>query len=70
MAVVVDESRRYREAVGIDGALRRTFDFADFDDLAVLHGEVASEGRHPRAIDDAAITDQQVIRHWSSLPFF
>ena len=70
MAVVVDEAGRNREAVGIDGALRCTVDFADFDDLAVLDGEVAAECRHPRAIDDAAITDQQVIRHWSSLPFF
>ena len=69
VAVVVDETRRHSEAVGIDGARRRTGDLADFDDLAVLHRNVAAECRHPRAIDDAAITDQQVIRHLVVLPF-
>ncbi len=69
VAMVVDETRRHREAIGIDGALRRTGDLADFDDLAVLHRNVAAKCRHPRAIDDAAITDQQVIRHLVVLPF-
>ena len=70
VAVVVDETGRHRQAVGIDGACRRTGDLADFDDLAVLHGKVAAERRHPRTVDDAAITDQQVIRHSCRSPVF
>ena len=69
VAVVVDETRRHRQAIGIDGARRRAVDLADFDDLAVLDAKVATEGRHPRAIDDAAVTDQQVICHLGWPPF-
>ena len=68
MAMVVDETRRHREPIGVDRPCRRAIDFADFDDLAVLHCKVAAECRHPRAIDDAAITDQQVVRHLVVLP--
>ena len=63
MAVVVDEPRRHRQPVSIDGAVGRAVDLADFDDPAVLHGNVATERRHPRAIDDPSIPDQQVIGH-------
>ena len=47
VAVVVDETGRHCQAVGIDGARRRTGDLANFDDLAVLHSKVAAECRHP-----------------------
>src|SRR5689334_24659207 len=63
MAVVVDETRRHRQAVGIHSARCGSIDLADFDNLAVLHRNVAAICRHPRAIDDAAMTDQQVVRH-------
>ena len=47
--------------------VRRAADLADFDDLAVLDPDIAAKCRHPRAIDDAAIIDQQVIRHLGRL---
>ena len=65
MAMIVDEAGRHHRAAGVDGARRRATEFADFDDLAVLDRDIAAEGRHPRAIDDTAIPDQQIVRHWS-----
>ena len=36
---------------------------ADFDDLAVLDADIAAERRHPGAIDNQPVLDQQIIRH-------
>src|SRR5260370_29395960 len=63
VAVVVDKPGRDGTAVGVDRPLGRTAQFADLDDLSVFDRDIAAESRHPRAIDDAAVTDQQIIRH-------
>src|SRR5208282_6041333 len=44
-------------------AVRRSAQFAELDDLAVLDPDIAPERRHPRAVDDAPVLDQQVICH-------
>src|SRR5260370_36225820 len=63
VAVVVDEPGRDDAAVGVDRPLGRTAQFADLDDLSVFDRDIAAESWHPRAIDDAAGTDPQIIRH-------
>src|ERR1700731_2773993 len=63
MAVVVDKPGRDDTARGVDRPRSRTAQFADFDDLSVFDRDIAAESRHPRAIDDAAVADQQIIRH-------
>ena len=63
MAVIVDEAGGDDPAVGVDRPRGRAAQFADLDDLAVLDPDIAAEGRHPRAVDDAAVLDQQIIRH-------
>ena len=63
VAVVVDETRRHDGALRIDDARRGAAQLADLGDLAVLHRDIAAECRHARAIDDAAIADQQIIGH-------
>ena len=63
MAVVVDEPRRDDPALGVDRPVGGTAQFADLGDLAVLDPDIAAETRHPRPIDDAAVLDQQIVRH-------
>ena len=70
MAMVVDKARRHDEALGIDGACRRPRQFADLDDLAVLDPDIAAERRRARAVDDAAVLDQQIVGHGVLLRIF
>src|SRR5712691_7228575 len=63
MAVIVDKARRDDLAAGIDGLAGRPGELAELGDLAVLDPDIAVERRHPRAVDNPAILDQQVIRH-------
>ena len=63
MAMIVDKAGRDDLPAGIDGLLCRTGQFADFDDLAVLHADIAAVGRPARAVDDAAVFYQQIIGH-------
>src|ERR1700737_1830885 len=63
MAVVVDKAGCHHLPRGVDRALRRAAQLAEFDDLAVLDADIAAEGRRSRAVDDATILDQQVIGH-------
>src|SRR5262249_42630526 len=63
MAMVVDKARRDDAARSVDRARRRTGQFADLDDLAVLDRDIAAIGRAAGAVDDAAVLDQQVIGH-------
>ena len=63
MAVIVDEAGGDCTAFGVDRACRGTAQFADLDDLAALYADIAPECRHPRAVDDPAILDQQIVRH-------
>ena len=63
MAMIVDKARRDDLAAGIDGLAGGAGQFADLGDLAVLDRDIAVERRHPRAVDDPAVLDQQVIRH-------
>ena len=67
MAVIVDKARRDGLPAGIDDLIGRPGQFADLGDLAVLDRDIAHEGRHPRAVDDPPVPDQQVIRHRFSL---
>src|SRR6516225_4592301 len=68
MAVVIDEPGCDDPALGIDRPLGGPAQFADLGDLAVLDRDIAAERRHSRAVDDAAVTDQEIIRH-GYLPF-
>ena len=52
MRVDVHESRCDREAVGIDGPPGRPVNPSDFDDQAILHGDVGGPRRRSRAVDD------------------
>ncbi len=63
MAMVVDKARGDGAAVGVDRLFGRARQFADFDDLAALDADIAAKRRHARAIDDAAVFDQEVIGH-------
>src|SRR5438067_1410797 len=63
MAVIVDKPRADHPALDIDGLAGRAGQFAHLDDLAVLDRDIALETRHARAVDDAPIADQYVIRH-------
>src|SRR6516162_4820742 len=61
--MIVDKAGCYDAPFGIDGTFRLAAQLAELHDLAVLDGDVALERRHPRAVDDASVLDQQVIRH-------
>src|SRR5262249_48587949 len=63
MAVVVDKAGGDGTALGVDRAACRSAQFADFDDLAVLDADIASKSRHPRAVDNQPVLDQQIVRH-------
>src|SRR6516225_1080912 len=63
MAVIVDKAGGDGAAFGVDRARRGAAQLTDFDNLAVFDADIAAEGRHPRAIDDQSILDQQIIRH-------
>ncbi len=69
VAVIVDKARRDDEPVGIDRTARGAGQLADLDDLPVFHRDVAAEGRATRAVDNAAVLDQQVIGHLGLLEF-
>ena len=53
MGMMVDESRRNREAAGIDSFGRSLFDLADFGNLAVLNPDIGNIRRQARPIDHA-----------------
>ena len=63
VAVIVDKARRHDPAVGVDRPLGWPAQLADLGDLAVLDPDITAEGGSPRAVDDAAILNQQVICH-------
>src|SRR3982074_3914046 len=63
MAMIVDKAGRDDLARGIARARRRPRQFADLDDLAVLDRDIAAERRAARAVDDAAVLNQQIIGH-------
>ena len=66
MAMVVDKARRDYLTADIDDLIGRARQLADLGDLAALDRDVTLEGRHPRAIDDAAVFDQDIVRHRGS----
>src|SRR5271169_4070060 len=68
MAVIVDKARGDDAAGGVDRARGRAAQLADLGDLAVFDSDIATERRHPRAVDDPAVLDQQVIRHRYPFP--
>src|SRR5262249_39617910 len=60
-------------ALGVDRAFGGgTVRFSDPDDFTILHGNVCSESRCPRTVDNAPVLYQEIIRHdfFSSLPAF
>src|SRR5215831_10542831 len=61
--MVVDKARRDGAPLGVDRAFGRAAQFAELDDLAILDPDIAVKRRHPRAVDDAPVFDQEVIRH-------
>src|SRR5271169_6165635 len=68
MAVIVDKARGDDAAGGVDRARGRAAQLADLGDLAVFDSDIATKRRHPRAVDDPAVLDQQVIRHCYPFP--
>src|SRR5205807_4296452 len=63
MAMIVDKAGADRAAVGVDRLRRRAGELADLGDLAVLDPDIGAEARHAGTVDDAAVLDQQIIRH-------
>jgi hypothetical protein len=63
MAMVVDKAGGHNPPFGVDRAFGRAAQFAELDDLAFLDPDIAPERRHPRAVDDAPVLDQQIICH-------
>src|SRR5262245_52562156 len=63
VAMVIDETGRHHEAIDINGARRRAAEFADRDNFAVAHGDIAAEGRYTGAINDSTVLNQEIIRH-------
>jgi hypothetical protein len=57
VAVIIDEAGGDHQAIGINGARRRIPEFADRDNLAVGDPDIAAEGGHAGAIDDAPVLD-------------
>ena len=43
MGMVVDKTRRHRQAVGVDGARRAIFEPSHFGDFAVFHPDVGDD---------------------------
>ena len=71
MGVMIDKAGRDDPPFGVDRALGGSPGiFADPDDLAVLHRHVRRKCRLARAVDDAPVFNEQIIRHdcFSSLP--
>jgi len=60
---IVDKAGSDSAALGVDRARGGAAQLADFDDLAVLDCDIASKSRHPRAVDNQPILDQQIVRH-------
>src|SRR5690348_2545451 len=63
VAMIVDKAGRDGMAGRIDRPGSGAGQFADLGELAVLDRDIAAERRHPRAVDNEAVLDQQVIRH-------
>src|SRR5262245_25226615 len=71
MGVMIDEPGGDNAPRGVDGALGGGPGiFADPDDLAVLHRDICEKSSLARAVYDAPVCDQEIIRHaaFSSLP--
>ena len=68
VTVIVDEAGSDDPPVGVDRPRGGTAQLADLGDLAVLDPDIAAETRHPRPIDDAAVLDQQIVRHRYPFP--
>src|SRR6202022_931924 len=67
MGMMIDEARRHDAPLGIDRPLGgSTGIFADPDNLAVLHRNIGGKCRLARAVDNAPVSDEQIIRHSSS----
>src|SRR5215831_5328616 len=71
MGVMVDEPGCDDAPLGVDRAFGCGAGiFADPNDLSALNRHIGGKCRLARAIDDASVLDQQIIRHgsFSSLP--
>ena len=62
--MVIDESRRNGQTIGIDSFRRAPVQSSDLDNLAVLDSYIGYERRQARAINDATASYQQVIIHF------
>src|SRR5262245_60771960 len=63
VAVVVDEARSDDPPIGLDDLARGAAEAPQLRDLSPGHGDVAVEGGSARAIDDASVSDEQVVGH-------
>ena len=68
VGVQVDEARRQRLPLGVNGFRGRVIDVTDGDDPPVADADVAVAGGHAGAVDDFGIADEQVehegLLHW------
>jgi hypothetical protein len=58
--VQVDESRRQRLSLRVNGFRRRFIDVADRDDPPVPYPHVATSGGRACAVDDLGVSDHQI----------
>jgi len=62
MAVIIDEAGRDHQAIRINRAGGRIPQFADRDNFPLADPDVATEGGHAGAINDATMLNQEIIR--------
>jgi hypothetical protein len=63
VTVVVDEPRRDDPSIGLDDTSRGSVEAPELHDLSLGHPDVTVKGGPARAVDDAAVLDQQVVGH-------
>lgn len=60
MCVQIDEARRKRLTVRINGFRRDIIDVTDRDDSTVAHADIPVPGRRACAVDDLGVANQKV----------
>ena len=66
MGMGIDETWCHDMAVGVEDLLGAVANFADGSNLAVDNAHVSAKAGEPRAIDDSAIFNHEIVLHHSS----
>jgi hypothetical protein len=66
VAVIINETGRDHEPIGINGARRGVAEFADRDNFPIADCDITAESGHAGAIDHPTMFDDQIISHCQS----